>query len=299
MKRTLVFLAVVSLVAFCFGTMAMAANHAQFSAKIVRNGGVHANGIGPEYTFTYPTKGLYGAAQWFGGGPIASYASPANSDGSEIWPCFGGGSTGNPDCPTVGDPSQPLAADGAVVGVPFYGWPLKFTDGTDFCDQASTADLPCGQVETWYEDDSFDGTDDLLYLLTAVQGTKYLSDSGTYDFGPNFTGGGPGSVVVISGDQGFGTMGQTGVNNGNCAANYNYPLASPANPGVVYEVSAKKTCSAPTTGVVKFTATTSLGTPAYVKSTSATTCSPLTPPCYTAKWTIKYKVAQTWNIFLE
>ena len=225
MKRTLAFVALVSLVAFCFGTMALAANHAQFSAKIVRNGGAHANGVSPDYTFTFPstTPGLYGVAQWFGGGPIASYASPFNTDNSEIWPCFGGGTAGNPDCPSVGDPSQALATSGFVGGVPFYGWPLKFTDGTDFCLQATTADLPCGQVETWYEDDSLDGTDDLLYLLTAQQGTAFVSDSGTYDFGPNFTGGGPGSVVVISGDQGFGTMGQTGPNNGNCAADSTTP----------------------------------------------------------------------------
>ncbi len=299
MKRTLTFVALVSLFAFCLGTMALAANHAQFSAKIVRNGGVHANGVGPDYTFTYPAAGLYGVAQWFGGGPIASYASPYNSDNSEIWPCFGGGTNADPDCPSVGSPTQDLATSGFVGGVPFYGWPLHFTDGSDFCDQASTADLPCGQVETWYEDDSLDGTDDLLYLLTAQQGTAYVSDSGTYDFGPNFTGGGPGAVVVISGDQGFGTMGQTGPNNGNCAADYNYPLLSPAYPGV-YEVQAGKTCVAPVTGAVKFTALTELGIPKYTKSTSATVCAPAGgPPCYTVKWTIKHKVTQTWNIWLE
>ena len=298
MTRTFQVCVLALIVVFCFGTLAVAADHAQFSAKVVRNSGARANSAHPDYTFTYPAKGLYGVAQWFGGGPIASYATPTNGDGSEIWPCFGGGTASNPDCPTVGSPVQPLAADGFVGGVPFYGWPLQFTSGSDFCDQASTADAPCGQVETWYEDDSLDGTDDLLYLLTALQGTKYLSDSGTYDFGPNFTGGGPGAVVVISGDQGFGTMGQTGVNNGNCAASFAYPLAAPAYPGV-YEVSAKKTCSAPTTGLVKFTALTELGTPAYTKVTTVAGCSPVAPPCYTVKWTIKYKATQTWNIWLE
>ncbi len=286
---------VVLVVAFCFSAMAVAAGHPQFAAKIART--EHANAV--HSNLTYPAANLYSVTAFFGGGPIWTYASPANSDGSEIWPCFGGGATANPDCPTVGSPVQPLAGDGMVVGVPFYGWPLHLTSGGDFCDQASTADLPCGQVETFYEDDSLDATDDLLYLLTAQQGTSYLSDSGTYDFGPNFTGGGPGAVVVIQGDQGFGTMGQTGVNNGNCAANYNYPLASNSYPGV-YEVSAKKTCVAPTTGLVKFTATTSLGVPVYTKSTSAAICSPLTPPCYTVKWTpIHHKLIQTWSIFLE
>ena len=302
MKRVFLIAVLVLVVAFCFGQFALAANHPQFSAKIVRQGGVHADGVSSNYTFTYPstTPGLYGVAQWFGGGPIASYASPFNTDGYEIWPCFGGGTVApNADCLTVGDPTQPLAPSGAVVGVPFYGWPLKFTDGSNFCDQTTTADLPCGQVETWYEDDSLDGTDDLLYLLTALQGTSYVSDSGTYDFGPNFTGGGPGSVVVISGDQGFGTMGQTGPNNGNCAADYNYPLLAPSYPGV-YEVQANKTCVAPATGAVKFTALTELGTPKYTKSTSATVCAPAGgPPCYTVKWTIKHKATQTWSIWLE
>ncbi len=290
MKRTLTFVALVSLFAFCLGTMALAANHAQFSAKIVRNGGVHANGVGPDYTFTYPAAGLYGVAQWFGGGPIASYASPYNSDNSEIWPCFGGGTNADPDCPSVGSPTQDLATSGFVGGVPFYGWPLHFTDGSDFCDQASTADLPCGQVETWYEDDSLDATDDLLYLLTAKQGTAYVSDSGTYDFGPNFTAGGPGAVVVISGDQGFGTWGQTGVNNGNCAANYNYPQPGVGSQGAAsypFEISAKKTCAAPVTGAVTFTALTELGTPKWTAGPG------------TVKWTIKFKATQTWKVFLE
>lgn len=290
MKRTLAFVALVSLVAFCFGTMALAADHAQFSAKIVRNGGVHTNGIGPDYTFTYPPKGLYGVAEWFGGGPIASYATPTNSDGSEIWPCFGGGTAGNPDCPSVGSPTQPLATSGFVGGVPFYGWPLHFTDGSDFCDQASTADLPCGQVETWYEDDSLDATDDLLYLLTAKEGANYLSDSGTYDFGPNFTAGGPGAVVVISGDQGFGTMGQSGKNNGNCAASINYPQPGVGSQGAAsypFEIAGAKTCSAPATGAVTFTALTELGTPTWTAKTG------------TVKWAIKYKATQTWKIWLE
>ena len=287
---------VVLIVAFCFGQFALAADSHHWAARAVpstnmRGPGVHGNAADANNLYA-----LWGA---FAGGPIASYASPFNSDGSEIWPCFGGGTAANPDCPSIGSPTQPFATSGVVVGAPFFTWPLSF------CDQTTTTATPCGQTETWYEDDSADTTSDLTYLITATQGTgtglKYIADSGTVDFGPNPFGvlGNPGGVIIISGDQGFGTMGQTGPNNGNCFASFNYPLTAPANPGGVYVVAAGKTCVAPVSGLVTFTAVTELGKPAYKKQTSATVCGSVPTPCYTVTFAKKKAITQKWTIWLD
>jgi hypothetical protein len=266
-----------------------------------------------------PTPGLYGVGQAFVNTP-AGYAD--NSDGSELWPCFGSGGTGtaaNPDCPSLGDPSVAFPEGAAALGTPAYTWYLASNTADSFqpfgCDASTTADAAnfCGQTNTWYEDWSNDSTDELLYIIEATQDGKVIADSGTVDFGPNtFAGLLPAADVVIYGDQNFGTDGvATGPNNGNCDAAFGYPLSAPSYPGV-YVVPANKTCVDPvasssisgalTAQEVKFAVTTELGTPAYTEKTSGTidgvTCTK-TAPCYEVKWTITHKLAQSWYIWLR
>lgn len=248
------------------------------------------------------TPALDGVAQWFGFSPYTQTSNPfSNTDGTELWPCFGSydgtnSSTANPDCIVVGNPHEFLPAGAIVVGSPNYTWSLAD------CNATSTTAGPCGQTTTWYEDNTGDATDDLTYLIEATQGTSVIADSGTVDFGPNTFGGlGFPVDVVIYGDQNFGNDGiATGPNNGNCEADFNYPLGSPANPGAVYVVQANKTCVPAVAGKTKLTATTSVSTPAYIESHSAAVCAPFgPPPCWTVKYTVKYKVIQTWYIDLE
>jgi hypothetical protein len=252
-----------------------------------------------------PAKNLYGVYQAFVGSPFASKDTATNSDGTEIWPCFGATSPGNVDCPNVGKPAQLLPPNAAVLGTPSLTWPFANATGVVGCDQSTTTDTkPCGQTNTWYEDDTLDSTDDLTYTIVAtqIQGTKMvtLANSGTVDFGANPFGAATGANVVIFGDQGFGTIGvPTGPNNGECSTSFNYPLTAPKNPGGTYVIAAGKTCLNPKPGLVTITATTELGTPTYTKSTSKTACAPVTPPCYLVTYTKKYSVIQKWNIWLK
>src|SRR5277367_6326300 len=48
-----------------------------------------------------PADNLYPIQQAFVVTPVPL---GSNSDGTDLWPCFGG-SSANPDCPTIGDPS--------------------------------------------------------------------------------------------------------------------------------------------------------------------------------------------------
>ena len=295
MTRTFQVAVIVLVFAFCFGTMAFAEGP-HFTAKQVplSQSAVQAR----THSDAAPVAGLYALWSGMSGTPYQYYTNPDNSDTYEIWPCFGfGTAASNPDCPSIGSPTEPNW--GLEVGAPFYAWPLSIS-GNDFCDGASTADLPCGQVLGWFEDWNYtDATDDYLYIFTALQGTAYIADTGTLDFGP-ISSTGPFSETIIN-DTNFGTWGQTGVNNGNCLASFNYPLTSNSNPGVVYGIAAKKTCVAPVAGAAKLTIINELGTPKYVKSTSPTVCAPAGgPPCYTVTFTVaaKNKVTQTFNIWL-
>src|ERR1700730_3942796 len=109
-----------------------------------------------------------------------------NSDGTFLWPCEGT-NAGDVDRPTSGNPSIPCPLGGLVTGVPQYTW--SFVN----CDGNTTTSQPCGQVQTWWEDDTNDTADDFLYKLTMtqVQGgtTVDLENSGTLDLGPNPYGG--------------------------------------------------------------------------------------------------------------
>jgi hypothetical protein len=66
-------------------------------------------------------------------------------------------------------------------------------------------------------------------------------DTGPFDFGPNPFGSVPGTVIVISDDTSFGTVGQSGPGNGNCAGS-------------------TETCVNPVKGVATVTVTTTVGT---------------------------------------
>ncbi len=229
----------------------------------------------------------------------SSYPTVNTSDGTELWPCFGGSS----DCPVIGDPQIAFPDTGVVVGGPAYVWSLPDCDGTTNGSSVGGVPtyVPCGQVETWYEDDSNDSTDELLYTVEVEQGTSVIYDSGTLDFGPNVFGGAvPPYDIVFSGDTNFGTLGQTGKNNGNCEADFNYPLAAAANPGVTYSVQANKTCVNPVAGIATVTATTEIATPKYsAKKTTVAACAPTAPPCYTVTYTKVYSIIQKWNIYLQ
>ena len=301
--KSRLFQAVTSLAIVAFfvcGQLAVAQqNHPRFQIKVLPR--VNSNGAKPEVT---PAANLYALQAAFTQG----YPTPAaNADGSDIWPCFGTSAI-NPDCPTIGDPAITFPGGGVAVGGPAYVWQLANPGANGYgCDSdtngtSNTAYLPCGQTETWYEDDTGDSTDELLYSIVVTQGANTLVDSGTVDFGPNIYGGQtPPADVIIYGDQNFGTWpgAGSGANTGNCTADYNYPLTTPANPGALYIVEAGKTCKNPVAGAATLTATTEVGTPAYTKSTSKTVCGAVGIPCYTVKWTKKYEISQKWTIFFE
>jgi hypothetical protein len=249
------------------------------------------------------TKNLYGLTQAF----TATDFPTTNTDGTDIWPCFGGGTATNPDCPKIGSPSIAFPVGGVALGVPEYVWSLAK------CNATSTSSPVCGETETFYEDDSGDSGDQLTYIVTATQGTgtslKYVYDSGLVVFGPNTFGNlTPPADVVVFGPSNLGNMGQIGgANNGNCFADFNYPLTAPAFPGV-YVIAAGKVCSPAVSGLVNFTAVTEVATPAYHKQTTAAACTPIIngkpgtpvgPPCYTTTFTKKFLVTQKWSIWLQ
>ena len=253
-----------------------------------------------------------------------------NSDGTDLWPCFGFGSVTAPnlDCPTVGNPSRPLPVGGAVLGVPQYVWKLANNAGYGYgngegngngCDaliDGTTGPLPvngtaganqykpCGQIATWYEDDSNDPGDDLLQRIVIRQGARVIYDSGTVDYGPA-----PANIaypvsVILSTDANFGFWpGQdesVGPNNGNCRPNTGYPLASAAFPGTIYVVESGQTCREPVRGLAVVSTSSVLATPAYKKvSGEACTRKGVGSPCYEVEWTRNHEIRQDFNIFLE
>lgn len=241
----------------------------------------------------------------------------ANADGTDIWPCTGDSSgTGpDPDCPTIGDPSITFPSNATAIGNPAFIWQLKNVAGSGNgygCDALINGTghlgvpyLPCGQAETWYEDNTNDTTDDLLYSMVVTQGANTISDTGMVDIGPNIYGGTtPASDVIIYNPTNFGygpgDGPSTGPNNGDCNPDYNYPLTAPANPGGEYLVAAGKTCVRPTAGWATVTVTTALGAPIY-KEVKGAACAAngVASPCYTVEWIKKYELCQKWDIFLE
>ncbi len=210
MFQSLAFLTVV--VFFVCGQPALAQHH--FKAQLVPGHQVSAKA---QVLAKYDE--LFQLASGFGALP------PVDGGGYDEWPCFPNMNANGADC------SQ-ISPGGVVIGDPAYTWSYAA------CDANSDTSTNCGQIFWFYEDDTGDNTDDLIVSIVVKQGTNYILDTGNYNFGPNpFP---AGSVIVISDDVAFGTLGQTGANNGYCNGS-------------------KKVCSNPLTGVATVSVTTKVG----------------------------------------
>jgi hypothetical protein len=246
---------------------------------------------------SYPAPGLYAVTQAFAGSPYPNWTN--NTDGVELWPCFGDGG-GNGDCSTIGNPA--IGFDGIAVGSPYFVWSVAGCDGTTNGTQVPYAQgetwnpfaingyyVPCGQINIFYQDFSNDNTDDLLWSAVVTQGGNVIADTGIQDWGPNPF---EGDLVVFFQDSNFGTLGDSGPNNGNCVPNYNYPGATIPT-SYPFIIAAGKTCVDPTAGPATITVTTSLSTPTWTCKTehSVTTC--------TVKYTKAYSIKQQWSIYLQ
>jgi hypothetical protein len=144
---------------------------------------------------------------------------PTNYDGTDQWPCYGGGA----ECSSIN-------SNGVVLGIPVYAWSLSA------CDNNAPPANPCGQIYFFYQDLTGDTTDDLIVTVTVKQGSNYIFAKGPVDIGPN-----PYYYedVVFSGDKAFGTQGQTGKGNGWCAGSKHTcvdPVAGIANGEAIIQV---------------------------------------------------------------
>jgi hypothetical protein len=239
-----------------------------------------------------------------------------NADGSDLWPCYGR-NAGNGDCFAAGNPPIQLPEGSFVTGVPAYSWALKNNDIFGFglgngtgCDAFinGTAGItaaeykPCGQLTTFFEDDTNDANDDLLQRIVVTQGLNVVYDSGIVDFGPA----GPTVKypvdVELAYDANFGFWpgAKNGPNNGNCSADFGYPLAAAAFPGLPYQVAAGSTCRRPQAGKAHVHTETVLATPGYTEVTGAKcTAHNVASPCFTVSWEQKYQIVQDWDIFFR
>jgi hypothetical protein len=139
------------------------------------------------------------------------------TDGKDNWPCFGGGAM--PDCSSI-------AAGGAVIGTPAY------TQSLTNCNDNTTTVVACGQVFWFYEDDTGDNVHHLFASIVVKQGAKYILDTGSVDLGVNTFA--AGTIIVISDDTAFGTIGNhTGPGNGYCAGSTVTCVDPVAGPAVV------------------------------------------------------------------
>ena len=151
---------------------------------------------------------------------------PTDANGYDEWPCFPNPNNSNyPDCSSI-------ANGGVVIGTPAFTWSYAA------CDASSSSSTNCGQIFWFYEDDTGDNTDHLIVSIVVKQGSNFVLDTGNVDLGPNpFP---AGSIIVISDDVAFGTLGETGKNNGYCAGS-------------------KKVCSDPLQGIATVTVATKVG----------------------------------------
>ncbi|MGA2423350.1 MAG: hypothetical protein ABSG07_05050 [Terriglobales bacterium] len=208
--RVLAFMAIVAF--FVCGQQALA----EIRVQVLTNPG-HETGVKTQSLAKYDE--LFQLSAGFGTLP------PIDGGGNDEWPCFPNMNANGADC------SQ-IATGGVVIGSPAFTW--SYAD----CDANSASSPNCGQIFWFYEDDTGDNTDDLIVSIVVKQGTDYILDTGKYNFGPNpFS---PGTVVVISDDVAFGTLGQTGKNNGFCDGS-------------------NKTCVNPLQGIATVTVTTQVG----------------------------------------
>lgn len=176
---------------FVWAQQAMAQHHIQF--KVVP--GVHAQGSQLPRV-AKEKKALEQLSAGFGVLP------PVDGGGNDEWPCFPNANGNGADC------SQ-ISPGGVVIGQP------AFTQSLSACNASSAGAPNCGQFFSFYEDDTGDNTDDLVVSIVVKQGVSFIFDTGSVNLGPNpFS---AGTVIVISDDGAFGTLGQTGPGNGFCA----------------------------------------------------------------------------------
>lgn len=296
MKRLFAVLVVLAVAVFCIsGATAEETHHAHFAVVKHAPSSVHSDA----------TSNALPAGIWISWADFAAFSNATNSDGSFLWPCFGqyipasGTNTGqaaNPDCPSIGDPSVPFPSGGVVLGNPDYFWSVAD------CNATSTSAPDCADQETFISDNSGDLTDDLLFSLVITQGKTTIYDSGTQDYGENvfgLTASGFPIIWINYNPMSLGDMGLTGKNNGNCLADFNYPLPAAAFNPPYYIVEANKTCGAAKTSVADGTVTIEYATPAYTKSTSAKTCGSTPTPCYTVKYTKVWEATYKFTIYLN
>jgi len=286
MKKLFTLLAVLAVVAFCItGMVAEEPHHTHAAVLKHATPGVHSNAA--------PT-GI-----WIPWADFASFSGATNADSSYLWPCFGnydGSNTSseNPDCPTIGDPTVPFGG-GVVLGDPSYLWTVAD------CNATSTSSPACADQESFITDNTADLTDDLTVSIVITQGSNTIYDTGTYDYGENVFGLTAADFPILwinYNPQNLGDMGiATGPNNGNCSPNINYPLTTNSFT-VPYAISANKTCSPAAAGVANGTFTVEYATPKYTKETKAADCDGVPTPCYTVKYTSKYKASYKFTIDL-
>jgi hypothetical protein len=177
-------------VLFVCGQSALAQHHFQIRTVPGMQSGARAQSV-------QGFDELFQLASGFGALP------PEDGGGNVEWPCFPNLNDNGADCATI-------ANGGVVVGMPAHTWSYAACD-------ANTATSPdCGQIFWFYEDDTGDNTDPLIISIVVRQGTTVLLDTGNVTLAqhnPTTAG----SVVAISDDVAFGTLGQTGKGNGFCA----------------------------------------------------------------------------------
>ena len=215
MTKSRLFQVIASLAIVVFlvcGQQALAQHHLQARTM----SGTHQGAVKPAAGFDE----LFQLSSGFGALP------PVDGNGNDEWPCFPNPANANfPDCSNI-------ATGGVVLGTPAYTWSLAS------CDANAGTNTNCGQIFWLYEDDTNDNTDPLIVSITVKQGTEYVLDTGSVNLGTNpFP---AGSVIVISDDVAFGTLGQTGKNNGFCNGS-------------------KKVCVNPVAGIATVTLSTKVG----------------------------------------
>jgi hypothetical protein len=258
---------------------------------------------------SYPAPGLYAVTQAFAGSPydpnLPGNGWTNNSDGSDLWPCFGDGG-GNGDCPSIGNPSTSF--HGIALGSPYFTWSLAACDGTTngtqnpyTWDQGATWQntaingyyVPCGQINNFYQDYTGDTSDEILWRAQVTQGQNVIADTGTQDWGPNQFAAFFGELVVFYQDFNFGALGDSGPNNGNCVPDSNYPNTIP--PVLTYPVitAVGHTCVDPVPGPATISLETSVATPTWTckDKEGAITCK--------VKYATVYSLKQSWSIYLQ
>lgn len=304
---TKLFAVLALIVAFCSFTQPALAQPPHSHMIVMPRAHAQANAQKPAAL----SAGLYGITQAFVGTPYPYWIS--NSDGYELWPCFADSGTDGPnlDCQYIGDPQIAFPTGGGALGIPALSWPLNSITNNGVtaygCDgttngtqnpytQGETWDpyaidgfyIPCGQINTWYEDWTGDSTDDILWQAVVMQGKNIIADTGLQDWGPNVYGGlTPPVQIVFYQDFNFGTLGDTGKNNGNCVPNFNYPTSGPPSSFPVV-TAANKTCVDPVAGPATISVTTEVAAPTWTCAKNV--CK--------VKYAKKYSLAQKWNINL-